>query len=158
MTQNSLHAAKNYASFGTRLIAFFVDTLILTIPAVLLGVATHGLGSIIIYFAYKTIWEASDAQATPGKRAMGIIVTDLQGRKLDPKSSLIRSVVTFLSSSCMFIGHFVALFTEKNQAVHDLMADSVVIIGETKAPLIESWLDTAHEIFGKSSPDKNSRA
>ncbi len=140
-----------YAGFGTRLIATLIDCVILFIPASLLGILTSGIGGMLIFFGYKILFEASAAQATPGKRAMGIMVTDMDGKKLDIKSASIRAVVSFLSGSLTAgLGHIVALFTEKKQAAHDLMAESLVVMGETKAPLIESWLETARELFAKS--------
>jgi uncharacterized RDD family membrane protein YckC len=140
-----------YAGFGTRFVACIIDFLILLIPAGIFGVVTSGLGGMLVYFAYKIIFEASAVQGTPGKRAMGIMVTDMNGQKLDLKTASIRAVVAFLSGSLTAcLGHIVALFTDKKQAAHDLMAETVVVTGETKAPLIESWLDTARELFAKS--------
>jgi uncharacterized RDD family membrane protein YckC len=141
----------DYAGFGVRFVAVFVDGVIMFIPSILLGVPTHGLASLLLYFLYKSIWEASAAQATPGKRAMGVMVTNLQGGRLDLRSSLIRSVVSLLSASCLCLGHVLALFTEKHQSAHDLMAESVVVRGDTQPPLLESWLETAREVFGKSA-------
>lgn len=140
-----------YAGFGTRFVAVLIDFVILIIPASLLGFVSSGIGGMLIFFGYKILFEASAAQATPGKRAMGIMVTDMNGNRLDMKSASIRAVVSFLSGSLTAcLGHIVALFTEKKQAAHDLMAESLVVMGETKAPLLESWMDTARELFAKS--------
>ncbi len=144
-----------YAGFLTRFVALFIDGIILLIPAIILGFATSGLGSVVVYFLYKTVWECSKTQATPGKRAMGIMVVTKEGQQLDFRTSAIRSVVSFLSSSCMFLGHFVALFTDKNQTVHDLIAETLVVQGENSAPLLDSWMEAAREIFGSKSSSKN---
>ena len=145
-----------YASFGTRFIATLVDGLIIFIPATLFGVLSHGVGGMLLYFAYKTIFEMSPVQGTPGKRAMGIMVTDMHGKKLDFKSAAIRSVVSFLSATLTAcLGHVVAFFTDKRQAAHDLMSESVVVVGETNAPLIESWWETARELFAKPTNIQN---
>ncbi len=145
-----------YAGVGVRLLASLVDWIILFIPCALLGVSTGGIGSIVFYLAYKSVFECSKAQATPGKRAMGIQVTNMKGERLDFKASLIRTIVSLLSGTVLFVGHLAALFTEKKQTAHDLLAESVVIVGENGAPLIDSWMETARDIFGSKSSNVQS--
>jgi uncharacterized RDD family membrane protein YckC len=90
----------------------------------------------IVYFSYC---ESSKKQATIGKKAMGIIVTDLNGERLTVFKAVSRVVIKNIGSiiwifsnisNLSIIGLFeclVALFTTKKQAVHDLIVGSFVI-------------------------------
>jgi uncharacterized RDD family membrane protein YckC len=57
---------------------------------------------------------------------MGVIVTDLYGRRISVGRSLGRYMGKFLSSFFM-IGYPMAAFTEKKQALHDMMASTLVV-------------------------------
>ena len=93
------------------------------------------------YFAQQ---ESSDAQATLGKRAVGLIVTDMQGERLSFQHACLRfvikqlfSFVSLLSSflshnivSTLFlmsiVGYLIQPFTPKKQAFHDMVAKTLV--------------------------------
>jgi uncharacterized RDD family membrane protein YckC len=77
-----------------------------------------------IYFAGM---ESSAAQATPGKIAMGIAVTDLTGDRLFFGRATARFFAKNLSAALLLIGFVIAGFTEKKQALHDLLTDSLVV-------------------------------
>src|SRR5262249_49375912 len=136
-------------TFGTRLLAFLVDCLILFIPGIILHMGVPFAGPICIGFLYYPIFHASPLQATIGKKAFGIKVTDSQGRPLTIQMALLRYLVAIASTCMLFAGHLVALFTAKRQALHDLVADSVVIEGvnETVRPF-DAWVTTVRRIFG----------
>lgn len=78
----------------------------------------------ILYFSFM---ESSKYQATIGKLALGIIVTDLGGQKLDFVKALIRNISKIISSCILFIGYIMAGFTEKKQALHDMIAGTLVV-------------------------------
>jgi uncharacterized RDD family membrane protein YckC len=58
---------------------------------------------------------------------MGIFVTDLNGKRISYRRSLGRSLGRVLSAIICFIGFLVALFTARSQALHDLLADTLVL-------------------------------
>ena len=82
---------------------------------------------VIIYILYFAVFEGSWRQATPGKMLMGIFVTDLDGKRISYRRALGRSLGRILSIIICLIGFLVALFTARNQALHDLLADTLVL-------------------------------
>ena len=91
----------------------------------------HGMFSgwmfVAIYILYFAVFEGSWRQATPGKMLMGIFVTDLNGKRISYRRALARSLGRILSVIICFIGFLVALFTARSQALHDLLADTLVL-------------------------------
>ncbi len=80
----------------------------------------------VIQVAYFTIMESSTSQATIGKRAMNLIVADENGVRLSTQQALIRNISRIISGIICFIGYFMAFFTEKKQALHDIIAKTNV--------------------------------
>lgn len=79
---------------------------------------------VILYF---TLMESSKYQATVGKLALGLIVTDENGNKLDMVKALIRNLSKIISSMILMIGYIMAGFTEKKQGLHDIIAKTLVV-------------------------------
>jgi len=137
------------ASVGTRFIALFIDVLILFIPGGVLHATVPFVGPVVMGFFYYPILHASPMQATLGKKVMGILVTDSSGKTLSLSMAVLRYFVAAASAGLCFIGHFLALFTDHRQAVHDLVADSIVVRGENvDARFIDAWLDSFRRFFG----------
>ena len=127
-----------YASFGKRFLAALLDGVILGIINILvsfvlglvLGRAGSQLGSLVgiliawLYYAYQ---ESSDKQATIGKQALKIVVTDLEGKQIDFVKATIRYFSKILSALILLIGYIMAAFTEKKQALHDIIAGTLVL-------------------------------
>lgn len=82
----------------------------------------------IVDLLYHSLLESSKFQGSFGKVALGIIVTDTDGNKLDFTKALIRNVCKFISSAILFIGYIMAGFTEKKQALHDIIAGTLVVM------------------------------
>jgi len=78
----------------------------------------------ILYFSFM---ESSKSQATVGKMALGLIVTDLNGGKLDFSKALVRNLCKIISNFTLLIGYIMAGFTEKGQALHDMIASTLVV-------------------------------
>jgi uncharacterized RDD family membrane protein YckC len=76
--------------------------------------------------AYFTLMESSEGQATLGKRAMNLIVADESGNRLSRQQALIRNISRIISGIICLIGYFMAFFTEKKQALHDIIAKTNV--------------------------------
>ena len=90
-----------------------------------------GLFYLIIYFGipwlYDAAFESSSLQATPGKLAMGIIVTDLDGNQISFLRATGRHFASFFSYVTLLVGFMMAGFTERKQALHDLIAGCLVV-------------------------------
>jgi uncharacterized RDD family membrane protein YckC len=83
--------------------------------------------AMCIQILYFTFMESSKFQGTIGKMALGLIVTDLNGSKLDFTKALIRNLCKIISNFTMLIGYIMAGFTEKKQALHDMIASTLVV-------------------------------
>ena len=77
-----------------------------------------------LYFA---LMESSSKQATLGKMALGIIVTDLNGNRLSFGRATGRYFGKIISGAILMIGYIMAGFTEKKQALHDIIAGCLVV-------------------------------
>jgi uncharacterized RDD family membrane protein YckC len=75
---------------------------------------------------YFTAFEASGWQATPGKRILKLYVTDLNGKRITFGRALIRNLIWQISG-LLLIGYILIGFTEKKQALHDIIASCLVL-------------------------------
>ena len=71
--------------------------------------------------------ESSRRQATLGKMALGIRVTDLDGRRVSFARASGRWFGKILSSLIFGIGYLMVAFTEKKQGLHDMIAGTRVM-------------------------------
>jgi uncharacterized RDD family membrane protein YckC len=147
-----------YAGFWRRFAAHVMDCIALTFGMSLLllplgwGVrlilgmlhvepATAGtVASILIfllgiplYVAYFACFESSDFQATPGKLAMGLVVTNAMGGRIGIGRAIGRNCARLLSGLCWNIGYIICGFTDRRQCVHDFVASTLVV--KKDAPL-----------------------
>jgi uncharacterized RDD family membrane protein YckC len=83
--------------------------------------------SFVIQTFYFTLMESSKNQATVGKLALGLKVTDRSGNKLDFTKALLRQLGKIISGMVMLIGYIMAGLTEKKQALHDMIAGALVV-------------------------------
>jgi uncharacterized RDD family membrane protein YckC len=81
----------------------------------------------IISIMYWSLMESSKYQATVGKLALGLKVTDMEGKNLDLTKSLIRNACKIISQMILFVGFIMAGFTEKKQGLHDMIAGTLVV-------------------------------
>jgi uncharacterized RDD family membrane protein YckC len=81
----------------------------------------------IIKWLYFSIMESSGWQATLGKKALGLTVTDLEGRRVSFGRATGRYFAKIISALILFIGYIMAGFTEKKQALHDMIAGTLVL-------------------------------
>lgn len=84
--------------------------------------------SIIIQWLYYALMESSSKQATLGKMALGIKVTDMNGNRISFGRATGRYFGKIISGLILNIGFIMAAFTQKKQALHDLMANCLVIL------------------------------
>lgn len=145
-----------YAGFWRRTAALFIDAMLVGIVyyviifAVMMvvgigsmaafdGADAPGMGAIggflaVMYLAYPIIsalyyvgMESSATQATLGKMAVGIKVTDADGHRLGRGRALGRWASHLLCYLTLYIGYIMAGFTERKRGLHDMVASTLVV-------------------------------
>jgi uncharacterized RDD family membrane protein YckC len=81
---------------------------------------------IIIPWLYSALMECSHKQATLGKIAVGIKVTDLNGNRIDFGRATGRHFGKTISGFFL-IGFIMVAFTKKKQGLHDMMTGCLVV-------------------------------
>lgn len=144
--------AVRYGGFWIRFVAVLIDGLVLGIVvwpvsamlAVMIGIAggsvsMPGLGirlvrGIVVWalfllagWIYEATLESSSRQATLGKMALGLKVTDEYGNRISFARASGRFFAKILSRMILFIGYIMAGFTERKRALHDMIAGTLVI-------------------------------
>jgi len=146
----------NYAGFWRRVGASMIDSLIinfgvlcLAVPVIIfsaIGMVLQGLEgthlenaiedsftwisyliTMLVGWLYYGLFESSAKQATPGKMALAIKVTDMKGNRISFGQASGRFFASFLSSLIFGFGYLLMLFTDKKQNLHDLMAGTLVL-------------------------------
>ncbi|HUW07578.1 MAG TPA: RDD family protein [Williamwhitmania sp.] len=100
-----------------------------------IGIISVVAGSILLLvlifltigWLYYAIMESSTPQGTLGKMAVGIKVTDMQGNRITFARATGRFFGKIISKMILYVGFIMAGFTEKKQALHDIMADCLVV-------------------------------
>ena len=153
-----------YAGFWLRLVAAIIDGIVISIPLmpvfflVFIDIFRHaqdfqgrqdpaGLMTILgpkiglIFFIsaiaswlYWGLFESSAWQATLGKKALGIIVTDLEGRRISFGRASGRfwagrgvGAIPYLGGTYFLVDCICVGFTAKKQAIHDMIASCLVL-------------------------------
>jgi uncharacterized RDD family membrane protein YckC len=144
-----------YGGFVQRFAALWIDNLVIAaitgallgtmwVTGILLGylVASEGgsifagIGmlflsvplAILTTVVYHIKFETGPNQATIGKRLLGMKLVNMQGGTISAGQSLGRLLSqVFLSTMFFSIGYWLALFTDKKQALHDLVASTLVV-------------------------------
>lgn len=139
-----VRATVAFAGFWLRLVAFIIDNLVLLAAGgavgVVIGVAFAASGGseeqlgivaniagLLLTWLYFALCESSPWQATLGKKALGLTVTDLEGKRISFLRATGRHFGKLLSTVILFIGFIMAGFTEKKQALHDMLASCLVV-------------------------------
>jgi uncharacterized RDD family membrane protein YckC len=131
-------AGPQYAGFLRRFVAHLVDDLIvqcclgfllfglLHAPTHGHGLAGYGLFQLFVSWLYYASMESSGHQATLGKMLLGMKVTMTNGDRLTFGEASLRFFGKILSSITI-IGYLLPIFTKRKQALHDFVADTVVV-------------------------------
>jgi uncharacterized RDD family membrane protein YckC len=88
---------------------------------------TAGAAVAMLGWLYYAFMESSAKQATLGKMALGIMVTDGQGRRVSFARATGRYFGKIISNIILYIGYIMIAFTAKKQGLHDIMADCLVV-------------------------------
>jgi uncharacterized RDD family membrane protein YckC len=144
----------SYAGFWLRFAAYLIDTILMGLVFVPLGaflgvlavsVGNTGdldnsplfplmsfgirIGSIVIGWLYNSLLESSSWQGSVGKKLLGLRVTDLNGNRIGFGKATGRYFGKILSGMICLVGFIMAAFTEKQQALHDMLAGTLVVTG-----------------------------
>jgi uncharacterized RDD family membrane protein YckC len=83
---------------------------------------------MVLNWLYHAGMESSAGQATIGKSMMSLRVADLEGKRISFGHATGRFFAKIVSGMIPFlIGFLMAAFTEKKQALHDLIAGTLVL-------------------------------
>ncbi|HXS38101.1 MAG TPA: RDD family protein [Flavipsychrobacter sp.] len=136
------------ASFLRRFAAILIDTIVLLIPDIFLRyivgagnimqifymdsdllfrTTIYYLLSTIISWLYFSLQESGVHQATIGKRAMGIRVTNMEGFRISFANATGRYFAKTISFLIILMGYFMVLWDDKNQGLHDKLANTLVV-------------------------------
>jgi len=126
--------AAGYAGFWRRFVAWFIDALLVGLVFGIFYFAppsVRGVLSLVSWWLYYALMESSSLQATIGKLAMGIIVTDMDGRRVTFWRATGRYFSKVVLAILLFLPYIVSCiaiaFTAKKQAFHDMMAECLVV-------------------------------
>lgn len=142
---------KPYANFWIRLAAYIIDAIIIQIgtfplslifgfsmfsftpdpsdPMAMFRSSSYWLMivlSIVITWVYYAWMESSEHQGTLGKKAVGIKVVNYEGGRVSFAQATGRHFAKIISGIILLIGYIMAAFTERKQALHDIMAQTLV--------------------------------
>lgn len=95
--------------------------------AVLAGSMMIAAFSIMAGWLYAAGMESSSYQATLGKMALGLKVTDLRCNRISFARATGRHFAKWLSALILMIGFIMVAFTERKQGLHDMLAGTLVV-------------------------------
>lgn len=157
-----------YGGFWRRVFAYFLDSLILTIVGGIIAGALFGsaaglvalvedrernpllagtfmtaqAASLLLNWLYFAGLESSSLQGTLGKKAMGMIVTDLDGRRISFARATGRYFAKYLSALILLLGFVMVAFSSRKQGLHDKLAGTLVYRADSSRAL-----DTSADVF-----------
>jgi len=115
---NEIHPEQDWSESG-----------VWAIVAVFFLFATAGL---VATWLYHALMESSEWQATVGKKVLGLVVTDTEGCRVSFGRATGRHFAKIVTNMVpAFIGYIMAGFTEKKQALHDMIAGCVILHRES---------------------------
>jgi uncharacterized RDD family membrane protein YckC len=83
--------------------------------------------ALMLSWIYYASLESSAWQATLGKKILGLKVADLAGNRISFARASGRFFGKILSGMILGIGFLMAGFTERKQALHDILAGCLVL-------------------------------
>jgi uncharacterized RDD family membrane protein YckC len=98
------------------------------IAAFLTMIFTFAGVAVILQWLYYAYLESGEKQATWGKQMLGLYVTDLAGNRISFGRASGRFFAKLITGLIPFwIGYIMAGFTERRQALHDMIASCLVL-------------------------------
>ena len=137
-------STNSYAGFWKRFMAAIIDAIVTTGISFAVGMGygilvvlagnepyiddgTASVLNLLINWTYFARMESSSSQATLGKMALGIKVTDLDGYRISFGRATGRYFGKIISMLVFCIGFLMVAFTKKKQGLHDMMAGCLVV-------------------------------
>ena len=119
------------ADFGTRLVAWLIDAIIIGVPtfilAMILPMPLVYLLALVAGVAYQVYFWTTSGQ-TPGKMVMGLKVVSAEtGELLDTGGAAIRYVGYIVSGIPIYLGFLWVIWDQKHEGWHDKIAKTRVI-------------------------------
>lgn len=87
-----------------------------------------GILLVLVPWLYYALLESSRNQATLGKIALRIAVTDSNGRRILFARATLRHFSKIVVLLTFFVGFLIAAFTRRKQAVHDIIAGCLMFV------------------------------
>ncbi len=143
------------AGFWIRFVAYMIDGLVMLVPtAILVGIFAafviltdesmdhEGLPAllvaaivvlvaalIVVNWLYEALMTSSPRGATLGKMALGLRIVRFDGTQLSFGRATARHFVKYMVTPMvpLAIGYIMAAFTNRKRALHDILADTLVI-------------------------------
>jgi uncharacterized RDD family membrane protein YckC len=137
-----MNGTSMYAGFWRRVAAAILDGLIVGAVTAPFTIGMSGGNrysttassiSTVVSWLYSALMESSSKQATLGKMALGIRVTDLDGNRITFGKATGRYFAKILSALILGIGFLMVAFTQRKQGLHDILAGTLVVKGEAPA-------------------------
>ncbi|MGQ0547249.1 MAG: RDD family protein [Betaproteobacteria bacterium] len=136
-TQVLAAAPAAYGGFWVRFLAYVVDSLLVGVAWFLLTMLAAFAGELFATlfllimvvgpFVYFAAMQASARQATYGKALVGLKVSGPDGERISFLRSLGRELAKIISAVPLMVGFLLAAFTSRKQALHDMVASTVVV-------------------------------
>lgn len=143
----------SYGGFWWRVLAYIIDGIVLNIVegvlGEILGIDTlylfNGFGlnvlgydssvfewgfagafNFLLIGLYYSLMTCSKWQATVGKLAVGLVVTDKFGQRISFARAVARFFASFLSAVIFGLGFLMVGWTKRKQGLHDMIAGTLV--------------------------------
>ena len=145
-----------FASFWRRVGATLIDVVILIVGIILLsmllGMLTFLIPSPLVFILFALLWpaaivagwlyaalfESGAMQATPGKKVVGLKVTDLKGNRISFGRATGRHFSEWITGMTFLVGYVMVAFTQKRQTLHDMIAETVVVASSAEPAQVAS--------------------
>lgn len=109
------------------LIAFVYPNYALLVQNAVRETLYFSLLLLVLTMLYYTLWEGSEKQATPGKLALKIKVSDVKGERTSYTRAMGRNFCKLFSGAILMLGYLMPLWTKHKQALHDQMTNCLVV-------------------------------
>ena len=136
----SMGGTSDRASFGIRLVAMLIDSILVGVVSSIIGELLDVVGSLIAFAAgigYYIYFEGSPSGQTVGKRALNIRVVTEEGGPLGHGLATGRYFARILSGIPCGLGYFWMLWDDQKQCWHDKLVHTNVVL--VSAHPVASW-------------------
>ena len=131
---------ERFAGFIPRTCALLIDLILISVPSILLSLVASGVASswlwLVIGLIYPVVFTSSSWQATPGKRLLGLIITDYDGNGISLQKAVKRHCWVILIFISFGFGYIAQVWTDHKQTNQDLMARTLVV-----KKGMDNWID-----------------